>query len=569
MNPNVDPIRLEVLRHYLTGIAEEVWTILKRTAYSLTIKERGDCSSALFDAHGEMLALPTEAVPLHQGSLEGLVREVLKRHPAASMHPGDMFVTNDPYHGGTHTPDYCVVTPVFDPDGELAAFIANLGHHADVGGRVACSIAADSESIFEEGLLLPPVRLCRSGQIVREVVDIISRNSRTPSQRTGDIHAQIMANQVGSKHLARIIGEMGTSTWHLYTATLLDTSERRIRAVLRSLPNGEWSTTDWLDGDGAGGPPVKLTLTLRSNDDALTFDWSDTPLQFRSGRNVPLNSLTATCFAVLRGLLDPDLSVDGGIHRAVTFVAPLGRFINPVHPAAVGDRATPCQILADMVAACIGQMAPHRAMAGNGCFQAWAFEGIDPRNGIGEFFANYESVAGGLGATTLADGIDAVRGWPLGSMNAPIEALEQDMPVVVRRYELVVDSGGAGRLRGGLGMRRDIQIFGEEVRLTSYAMRQVVPPPGLQGGLPGSRGRFVLNPDTSAEEHLPVVISNMPVPTGAVLSCWTPGGGGLGPAQERSRAMIARDLEEGRVTHEAAQRDYDHVGQDMLSVKGD
>lgn len=543
---SVDPIRLEVLRHNLAGVAEEIWATVKRAAYSLTIKERGDCSSAIFNQHGEMLALPLSAVPLHQGSLEGIVREILKLHAPESMKRGDMFLTNDPYHGGTHTPDLCLAAPVFDASGKLAGFVANLGHHADVGGRVACSVAADNESIFEEGLLIPPIRLCRAGRIVEEVIDIICRNSRTPSQRNGDVRAQIMANQVGIRRMEHILLGLSASEWRAYTTALLASSERRIRDLLRSLPNGSWSAEDYLDGDGAGGPPLRMKLVLSKQGDALVFDWTDTPPQFRSGRNVPLNSLTSTCFAVLRGLLDPGLTVDGGVQRAVTFVAPPGRFINPQHPSAVGDRATPCQVLADMVAACIGQMVPERAMAGNGCFQAWAFEGIDPKTG--ELFANYESVAGGLGATKFSDGMDAVRGWPLGSMNPPVEALEQDIPVIVRRYELAADSGGAGEFRGGLGMRRDIQILGLDVRLSSYAMRQVVPPSGTQGGRAGSKGRFILNPGTADEKQLPVVISNMPIPTGAILRCETPGGGGLGFASKRDPQRLERDLKEGRFT---------------------
>ena len=544
--PNVDPVRLEVLRHTLGGIAEEIWVTIKRTAYSLTIKERGDCSSGIFDQNGQMLALPLSAVPIHQGSLEGLVREIIKRHSAASMRPGDMFLTNDPYQGGTHTPDMCLVAPVFKDGRDLAGFVANLGHHADVGGRVACSIAADSQSIFEEGLIIPPVRLCRAGTISEEVVDILCRNSRAPSQRNGDIRAQIMANQVGIRRLEHVLTAMSLSEWSSYCEALLASSEHRLRAVLRALPDGQWEAEDWLDGDGAGGPPVRLRLILIKERDNITFDWSDVPPQFRSARNVPLNSLTATCFAVLRGMLDPELTVDGGVQRTVTFIAPAGSCVNPTWPAAVGDRATPCQVLADTVVACIGQMVPDRAMAGNGCFQAWAFEGVDPRTG--EMFANYESIAGGLGATRFSDGMDAVRGWPLGSMNPPVEALEQEVPVIVRRYELASGSGGDGQYRGGLGMRRDIEILGKDVRVTSYAMRQVVPPPGALGGLAGARGRFILNPETPQAEQLPVVISNMAIPTGAILRCETPGGGGLGLPSARDPQRRACDVLEERVT---------------------
>jgi N-methylhydantoinase B len=249
---------------------------------------------------------------------------------------------------------------------------------------------------------------------------------------------------------------------------------------------------------------------------------------------------------VIRSLVDPGMHLNAGVGRVVTFLTTQGSSLDPGHPAAVAERATPCQVIADITANCIGQMIPKAAIAAMGAFQGWAFSGIDPRTG--RSFANYETMAGGLGATTFSDGMDAVRGWPAGSMNPPIEALEQDMPVIVRRYELLKDSGGEGRFRGGLGMRRDLEIRGHDVRDTSYTMRQVVAPPGVQGGRPGRMARFVLNPDMEKAEVLPVVFTNLPVANGDRLSCETPGGGGLGDPADRAPALIESDRREGRMS---------------------
>jgi N-methylhydantoinase B len=551
----LDLATLEVFRHYMIGTAEESWQTLKRVAYSMNIKERGDCSSAVFDGHGNMLAIPLNGVPLHQGSLEALVNEVLRRYDVEELHPGDMFVTNDPYTGGTHLPDYCVVAPVFSSAGRLLAFIANLGHHSDVGGRVGCSISADAESIFEEGVLVPPVRVCRRGEIVEDVLDIIIHNSRMRHERGGDIRAQISANLVGARRLRELMDDWGDREFELYSEALLDHGEKRMRGILSTLPEGKWTAVDQLDNDGRGGPPQELRLTMRKTGSELVLDWSAVPDQLRSGRNVPYTTLRATCFCVVRGLLEPSIALNSGFNRAVACIAREGSLVNPTHPAPVGDRAPVAQVLADMVASCISQMLPERGLAATGCFQAWAFEGHDPR--IGRDYAAYESIAGGLGATSASDGIDAVRGWPLGSMNAPIEAFEQDLPVIFREYSLLQDSGGAGKNQGGLGMRRDVEIRGHDVRMTTYTMRQVVPPPGVFGGKPGSLGTFVINPGADGEgERLPAVVTNWPLQYGDVVSCRTPGGGGFGMPEERSREQIEHDLSAGRISAAFAQSEY-------------
>lgn len=550
MNPasiNIDPTRLEVFRNYLAGVTEETWYTIKRSAYSLNIKERGDCSAAMFDANGEMIAIPNAGVPLHQASMEGLVEAVLQRYPRETLKPGDIFITNDPYSGGaTHTPDYCCVAPQFAADGRIVAFLANVGHHADVGGRVACTQAVDNQSIFEEGILIPPVRLCEEGRIVEEVYDIICHNSREPADRRGDIRAHIASLKAGLRRIEEIDRTLGTDQVLAYSAALLDYSERRMRALIAELPDGEWSAEDYFDGDGVGSGPLRLRLVLTKRGETLTLDWRDVPPVMKSSRNIPLKALRATCFAVIRSLIDPGMHLNAGVGRVITFLTTRGSALDPVHPAAVAERATPCQVLADITANCVGQMLPRSAIAAMGAFQGWAFSGIDPRNG--RRFANYETMAGGLGATTFSDGMDTVRGWPAGSMNPPIEALEQDMPVVVRRYELLRDSGGAGKFRGGLGMRRDIEIRGHDIRVTSYTMRQVVAPPGIKGGGPGRVARFVLNPDTDKAKVLPVVFTNYPVAYGDWLSCETPGGGGLGNPNERPQPMVESDQREGRMS---------------------
>lgn len=551
----IDPTRLEVVRNYLSGVAEETWLSFKRCAYSINIKERGDCSAALFDYKGEILALPNAGVPLHQGSMEGLVEEILKRYPVETIQPGDIFITNDPYSGGaTHTPDYCCVAPVFSADGQIVAYVANVGHHADVGGRVACSQAVDNESIFEEGVLIPPVRICEKGEVVQEVLEIICHNSREPEDRRGDVGAHIASIRTGVKRLQDIVTTMGTEDFLAYSSALLDYSARRMRTLLEALPDGRWEAEDFLDGDGVGSGPIRLRLVLTKLGKTLSLDWNDVPPQMKSARNIPLKALRSTCFTVIRSMLDPGMHLNGGIGRIVTFITWPGSYVHPMHPAAVADRATPCQVIADITANCIGQMIKEPSIAATGSFEGWAFTGTDPR--IDRTYSNYETIAGGLGATTFSDGMDAVRGWPTGSMNPPIEAFEQDLPVIVRRYELRQDSGGPGRFRGGLGMRRDLEIRGHDTRVIAYTMRMVIAPPGMKGGMPGRKGRFVLNPGTPTEEVLPVVFTNHPVSYGDVLSCETPGGGGLGDPRERPRELIERDLANGLISSESAERDH-------------
>jgi N-methylhydantoinase B len=318
--------------------------------------------------------------------------------------------------------------------------------------------------------------------------------------------------------------------------------------------DGEWEAVDWIDSDGVGSEPIELHLRMQKRSGELVLDWTDIPDQIQGGRNVPYTTLRATCFCVVRGLLEPSIALNSGFHRAVRCETREGSLVNPRHPAAVGDRAPVAQVLADMVASCVSQLLPERALAATGCFQAWAFEGHDPR--YGRAYAAYESIAGGLGATAHADGIDAVRGWPLGSMNAPIEAFEQDLPVVFREYSLEADSGGPGRCQGGLGMRRDVEIRGHDVRMTTYTMRQVIPPPGLLGGGPGRVGRFVINPGTAEERELPSVVTSWPLAHGDIVSCRTPGGGGLGPPEERDSARIERDLAAGRISPEFVDSHY-------------
>jgi N-methylhydantoinase B len=549
----VDRTRLEVLRHYLLGAGEEIWHTLRRAAYSINIKERGDCSSAIFDAAGETLAIPPTGIPIHQGSLGGLVAELLRRYDPGEIGPGDMFVTNDAYTGGTHANDYCLVAPVHSLAGELVAFVANVGHHSDVGGRVGCSIAADAASVFEEGVLVPPVRLVREGLLVDEVLEIIAHNSRERTERTGDLHAQISANRVGVRRVSELVEDLGARSFRRYADALLEYGCVRMRSVLEALPDGEWEAVDAIDGDGVEAIPIPLRLIVRKRGGTLVLDWSELPGQVRGGRNVLYTTLAATCFCVLRGLLDPDMPLNGGFHRTVELVAPPGSLVNPQHPAAVGDRATTAQVLADLVANCASQMSGQRQLAASGSFQGWAFEG---RRSDGRPYTIYESVAGGMGASDAADGIDAVRSWPLGSMNAPIEAYEQEAPAVFRRYSLLPDSGGPGRFQGGLGLRRDVEIRGYEVRMTTYTMRRLVPPPGLAEGRPGSPCAFVLNPGSSDETRLPPVITGLPIAYGAVVSSRTPGGGGFGPPAEREPAHVRRDLAEGRISAEFADEHY-------------
>jgi N-methylhydantoinase B len=540
--PAPDPIRAEVMARYLLGAAEEMGATLMRTSFSPNIKERADCSTAIFDAQGQVIAL-AQRVPIHLGSMVGAVDEIISRYGRENIAPGDMFIANDPYNGGgSHLPDINVISPVF-VEGAIVAFVANIAHHADVGGMVPGSEAAVCNSIFQEGLRLPPVRIMRGGEINRDVLDIVLLNSRTPDERIGDLRAQFAANLVGTRAVEALMARYGVEETARTIAGYLDFTERRFAAAVARLPAGTYHAEDWLDGN-AQGERALIRMAMTVDGGRLHFDFAGSAPQLDSARNIPYRALLATIYTVAKSLLDPDVPANAGYYRTISVDAPKGSVVGPVPPAAVGCRSISCGVLGDVVAHALSQALPARALAASGPHHLMVLAGRDPRNGT--YFVNYETVAGGMGARANRDGMDAVRVHASGASNLPVEALEHAFPFRVERYALWEGSGGVGEFRGGMGVVRDYRVLGDDIVVSLSSERQHVPAEGMDGGGRGACGQFVFNPGTDDERVLPSAAADVRLPRGSVLRVCTPGGGGFGDAGRRAPEAVARDQREQR-----------------------
>jgi len=528
----LDPVTTEVVGSGLLDAAEGVGAALVRGAFSPNIKERRDCSAAVFDAGGELVA-QAEHIPLHLGSLMGVVREVLRRFPAPAdgaseggLRPGDAFIANDPYAaGGTHLPDITLVSPFFH-GGRLVGFVANIAHHSDVGGAVPGGIAGDARSIYEEGLRLPPLRVMEGGRLRDDVVELISLNCRLPEQRRLDLQAQVAANAVGLARLESLCRRYGACTVARTMAALLDYSEGRLRRVVRDIPDGVYSFEDFLDDDGLGRGPLPVRVSVRVEGEDLTFDFTGSAPQVGSAVNVPRAALEATVFYAVKAALDPDLPANGGFHRVITIRTEPGSILDPRPPAACGARTDTCQRVAGTVLGALAKARPERVPAGsNDASTAVVFSGRDAR---GREFVYVEAVGGGGGARPGKDGLSGVQVHVTNTSNLPVEALEAEFPLRVEAYRFAPGSGGPGRWKGGLGLVRDIRVLADGVVFSCHGDRQKIPPYGLRGGGPGRPGRFVLNPGRPDERVLPSKTSGVVLCRGDLLRIVTPGGGGYG-----------------------------------------
>lgn len=553
---SVDPIQAEVVARFLLATAEEMGATLMRTAFSPNIKERADCSTAIFDRAGEVIAL-AQRVPIHLGSMVGAVAEILKRYPESEIQPGDMFLANDPYNGGgTHLPDINVIAPVFIGK-RIAAYVANIAHHADVGGMVPGSEAAVCQSIYQEGLRIPPVRIMQAGKLNRDVFDIILLNSRTPDERVGDLNAQFAANTVGARSVVALFDRYGVRETEATIAAYLDFTEKRFRAAIRTLPAGRYEAEDYLDGnDDDSVARIKLALTVGRG--KLHFDFAGSDAQLNCARNIPYRALLATVYTVSKALLDPEVPANAGYYRTLIVSAPPGSVVGPVPPAAIGCRSISASVLGDVIAAALSQALPHQALSGSGPHHLYVLSGTDPRSG--NYFVNYETLAGGMGARAKRDGVDGVRVHASGSSNLPVEALEHAYPFRVERYALWEGSGGTGRYRGGMGVVRDYRVLGDDIVVSLSSERQHVAAMGSHGGGPGALGSFVLNPGTPEERKLPSAAADVRLPRDSVLRISTPAGAGYGEPLERDREALERDVREGRLSVDAARTLHAYKG---------
>ena len=547
-----DPLTVAVVWGRVAAIAEEMAEAQQRTAYSDQVREGGDYSTAVFDAAGRMLAQANRS-PAHLGAMPDAVRNMLAAYPPETLEPGDVVVLNDPYLGAGHLPDLFAMSPAFVDD-RLVGFVASCVHLTDVGGPAPGSQAVVGVTdLVEEGLRLLPTLAYRRGEPVREILTLIGANVRVPETVLGDIRAQRAALFVGATKLSELHSRTGTETLERVAEEILDRSEQAVRHELSAIAQGAVRFVDHVDDYGPGTPPIRMEVAVTVGDGEIEFDFTGTDPQTPSSLNCTFSYTKAYCYWVTKAITTRDsIPQNEGQLRPVRVVAPPGCFFNPVPPAALGGRALMNQRIVELIFGALAQAMPERVCAASGQWVNPIFGGTDPGNGRPFIF--YDYVMAGVGARATKDGVDAIS--PVVSVeNIPVEAQEARNPIVVERYELIPDSGGAGRLRGGLGVRKDIRVLADDVVLSNLTDRHVFAPYGLDGGGDGTLGSIVLNPGTPGERRLHSK-ERLRLERDDVVSFRCAGSGGVGAAAERPRDKVAADVREGLVTPVAARRDY-------------
>jgi N-methylhydantoinase B len=495
----LDPVALSVMQSALAGIAEEMGALLIRASYSSNIKERRDCSAALFDIDGVMIA-QAEHIPVHLGAMPEAVAAVMAR----AVEPDDIIAINDPYSGGTHLPDITLVSPVTLRD-EIVGYAVTRAHHSDVGGMSAGSMPGDSRDIHQEGLIIPPVRL------TEDVVDLILANSRTPEVRRGDLRAQIAANRLAGTRLAELADRRGASTVVAAFEAVVSYAERRTREALRALPDGTYRATSEIEGDGTTEDDLPIAVEIGISGDEMVIDFAGTAGASAGNVNCPLPVTRSASYFAVRVLLPPDVPTNGGAYRPISIRAPEGGLVNATKPAAVvAGNVETSQRIADAVLLALSSAADLPAQ-GQGTMNNLVIGG---RN-----WTYYETIGGGQGASSTGPGSSGVHVGMTNTLNTPIEALELEFPLRVERYELADGSGGEGTHRGGDGMIRSVRVLEPAFLLTDRRRHH---PRGANGGGDGALGRNLLN-----DGELPAKTSRRLV-AGDVVTLHTPGGGGWG-----------------------------------------
>ena len=537
----IDPIMVEVIGNAISSIAEEMGETLVRSSYSTNIKERRDCSVGLFDAQGRTI-YQAEHIPIHLGSLIGVVEAVLERYPEHEIRDGDTFIGNDAYTGGgTHLPDIVLASPIFHQD-RIVAWATNLAHHADFVDR-------GHKHIFQEGLRIPPIRLQRAGELQQDVLDLILLNCQVPRERLNDLRAQMAANWFGINRFQQLCDKYGQDLLLAACDSLLDYAERYTRAGIAEIPDGVYTFEDEFDCDELDGAlPFKVALEVRG--DEVHLDFADNPPQVQCGLNMVWTALLATVYYAIKTVVGPDIPPNAGLHRPIKVKAPLGTVLNAALPAAVNGRVSTCQRVVDMIHGALAQAVPDRLVAaGNGACVSATFDGIDPRSG--QFYVYLETFGGGFGARATKDGMDGVHVHMTNTSNLPVESLEPEYPLVVERYELVEDSGGVGRRRGGMGLRRTIRCIDHTCHVFAHGSRRLSSPWGLFGGGPG--GRYSVDVGDGVP---PLEKGNGYLSGGQSITIVTPGAGGYGPPTERGTERIECDLREERISEKIARNVY-------------
>lgn len=549
----LDPIAVEVLRHKLEGIAEEMQLALVRSSFSPIVKEGLDASASIFNMRGETLAQAC-AVPIHLATLIPVVQAILREYPTETMRDGDVYIMNDPYLGGTHLPDIGIVSPVFY-DGRVLALTASMTHHQDVGGMTAGSVPTNATEIYQEGVRIPPLKLREAGVMNDTLVRMLRLNVRIPDTLMGDINAQIASCLIGGRRLVEVASHTGAVLANAMFDDLLARSEIMTRRAVQDIPDGTYRYADWLDNDGIDfDRRVRIEVAVTVKGSNVHVDFTGTDAQLKGPFNCVLSGSQAAAYFAIRAITDPTIPTNAGCFRPVSLHLPVGSLVNPIEPAPVGSRTATIKRITGCILGAFNQALPDRVPADSGGeLLMLAFGGTQPQGGR---FVTGELIAGGSGGSAVSDGVDAIDTDASNCMNLPAEAMEMEAPIRVHQLALARDSGGGGRYRGGLGIVKEFEILVDGVVMTHRGERHYNAASGSHGGLPGAVAHSVLRrADGTVDEIIRsklVTVMN----EGDRMTVRTAGGGGYGNPCLRDRGAVLEDVRNEKISAAKAREVY-------------
>lgn len=546
----MDPVTFEVLRNALINLTEEMAVTIRRAAFSTNIKTRADFSCALFDAQLRCVA-QSFAQPAHLVCMSVIAPNAIREFGPERMQPGDAIVVNDPHRGASHLNDITVISPV-DVGGKRLGYVANMAHHVDVGGSQPASLGVNRE-IYQEGIILPVTRVAAAGKIDDNVLNLILANIRAPRETNGDIRAQMSANVIGARRLEALTERYSPDIVAWFCDELIAYTERWADREVRKLPEGVYEAEGFRDDDGITDQPIKLKAKVTLRDGHMHVDVTGSDAQRASPMNCNRAMAKTAAVFVLRCLMDDRIPVNEGLLRRVHLDGPDGLICTAMRPAAVVGGWELCMRLTEIVFLALHPALPGRVpAAGKGCIVNIGFGGQDPRRG--EYYCYMETIAGGNGGRSRKDGPDAVQTNLQNTENAPIEEVELNYPIRVRRYELITDSCGAGKFRGGMGVRREFEFPYGPCSWTILSDGRKFAPWGLDGAASGRAQRFTLDPQ-GEQRDLPSKCT-LDVPQGMRVRVETAGGGGFGDPRQRARVDVLRDLRDEKISAQAAKELY-------------
>jgi N-methylhydantoinase B len=549
MTQDIDPITFAVLKNAFDSIVDEIAYTVVRTARSEIVKDVMDYSAALCDRHGRMVA-QAKTIALHLGAVPEAMAAILKRY-GDDLHPGDAIVLNDPYRGGMHLPDIFMFVPIFH-GGALQGFSVVICHHTDVGGRVAGSNASDSTEIYQEGLRIPVMKLYERGVINETLAGIIEINVRVPDRVLGDLYAQYAACQVGIREMGKLCDRYGAEPLQVYMSALLDYAEAMTRAEIRTWPKGTFRFLDHIDDDGMGSGPIPINVAITVGEDSLIIDYADSSPQVRGAINATRSYTNSCTYLSIRCALKGDVPNNAGIFRCLDIRVPEGTVLNPLSPAPVAARALTGYRICDAMFGALAQIVPDRIpAAGEGGNTVVCIAGLRPNR---EPFIIVDMVCGAWGGRPDRDGVEAITNPSQNLSNTPVETLEAQHPVRVEDYALIEDSCGAGRYRGGLGVRRSYRLLAPVADLQLRSDRMKFQPYGLQGGQPGRATRNTLI-QSGKTTDLPSKVT-MSIGADTLVVHEQAGGGGFGDPLERDPDSVSHDVWNHKISAEFARSQH-------------